>query len=257
MSHLFELGCSAIPTIAGSELRFSVSRCQMMPISTLPLKLISLEELAPSQCRMQWGVNTCGLRYDSYKGLRLGNEENNFEMGFRTTYSDSLIAPVENQRVGYAAMTINGQFKLSYWNDHSFWWWPFADGGDKGDTAGVSMAYLLGKDGFPLSHGWNWRNLSLSLRLASGIPDKGSVVAQGNQSFYTKVEFSGIDRGDINLNATLTKNNRQRLDIGVGVNSGAVRNFTQSELIHKNLGIPQFPKTNQLEFYIYLKLQTF
>jgi hypothetical protein len=38
------------------------------------------------------------------------------------------------------------------------------------------------------------------------------------------------------------------------VNSGAVRYATQSRLVHRNLGIPEFPATNNLGVMFYLRL---
>ena len=38
---------------------------------------------------------------------------------------------------------MGGQHGFKYWNDHLSWWWPMADGGDQGDTAGLQFSYNL------------------------------------------------------------------------------------------------------------------
>jgi hypothetical protein len=72
------------------------------------------------------------------------------------------IMPVERQRVGVATLTLGGLAQFKYWNDHSFWWWPMGDGGDRGDTAGFQFNYNLGHH--QLSAGdWSFKDLSLTL----------------------------------------------------------------------------------------------
>ncbi len=254
-----QLECPAIPTIVGSETRFSILMKESKQIKNWPLRYVSCQEVAPPQCRVQWGVNTCGARLDGYKGLRIGGKDDNLEIGFRTTNvsSESRLKAVEEQRVGVATLTLSGQFRLSYWNDHRFPWWPMGGGGDYGDTAGLRIAYQLGKEGFYLDHGWRWKEMSITLRMATGIPDKTSVVTEGASTFYSRVEFPEIDRGDIDIRASLGSRSQQRLDMGIVVDSGAVRNFAQSQVVHKNLGIPEFLKTNHVGVMIYLRLQNF
>jgi hypothetical protein len=157
--------------------------------------------------------------------------------------------------VGVATLTLAGQYRLSYWNDHAFWWWPMGGGTDQGDTAGLSMTYMLGNRGFPLLDAWQWRDVNVALRLATGIPDKKSVVTQQGTMFYSNVEFSGIDRGDIDVNTVMSNRDQQILTIGLWVNSGELRNAVQSKLVHKSLKIPELPKTDQLEVMLYLKLE--
>ena len=100
--------------------------------------------------------------------------------------------------------------------------------------------------------------MRLSLRLATGIPDRASAVKQNNgTTVYTRIEFDDIDRGDINLNALLTNDKMQRLDVGLTVNSGSIRHSIQSDIVHRNLNIPLFPKTRHLEVKVYLRLQGF
>lgn len=251
--------CSTVPTITGSEMRFSVKSSEVKQIRHWPLRYVQCEEITPPQHRLQWGVNTFGARLDSYKGLRLGSKSNNLELGFRSTNVDgrSWIAPVERQRVGVATLTLGGAFKLSYWNDHAFWWWPMGDGGDQGDTAGLTTSYNLGNQGFYLFDGWTFQTMSLTLRLATGIPQRSSAVTQGGTTFYSHVAFDGIDRGDIDVNTSLFNRDQQRLDIGLWVDSGKLRHAIQSDLVHRSLGIPEFPETSKLEVFIYIKLEHF
>jgi hypothetical protein len=240
-------------------MRFSVKMAEVRPILNWPLSFVTCKEVTPPQFRFQWGRQTEGARLDSYSGLRLNllDEKLTLDYGARSTNAQGPLSKVETQRVGVASLTINGKYQVQSWNDLCKWWWPIGDCGDQGDTAGVSMSYALGKTGFPVRDGWSWNAVRLSLRLATGIPDRASAVTVQNSTVYTLVEFEDIDRGDINLNTLFTNVNQQRLDVGVTVNSGAVRNLFQSKLVHKTLGIPEFPLTNHLEFMIYLRLQNF
>ena len=257
--------CPTIPTLVGSEMRFSIESCEIKPVLDWPwLQYVKHQEITPPQHRFQWGRETDGARLDDYTGLRFGNRYTFLELGARSTNANGRLAPVENQRVGMATLAIDGkylgldgQLRAQYWNDHSFWWWPMGDGGDQGDTAGLSFSYLLGNQGFPVADGWYWRKMQLSMRLATGIPDRGSAVPQGGHLVYSRVQFDEINRGDLNLNTQFTNTNHQILDVGITVNSGAVRHFTQSEVVHRNLGIPEFPPTDQLEFMVYVRLQQF
>jgi hypothetical protein len=251
---LFE--CPTVPTIVGSEMRFSISTGEIKPIFNWPLNYVSCREITPPQYRFQWGLPTFGPRLDSYSGLRLnlGSQDTYLDYGYRSTNATGTFDKAENQRVGVASLTIDGKYKLQYWNDHSFPWWPVGDGGDKGDTAGFSMSYNLGNQGFPMSNGWNFSQIRLSLRMATGVPDYGSAVTMGGTTVYTNVEFEDIDRGDINLNALFSNTRQQRLDVGITVNSGAVRNYIQSKVVHKNLDIPEFEKTHKMEFMMYFRL---
>src|SRR5262245_35599408 len=155
--------CPTIPTIVGSEMRFSIQSCDIKPVLDWPwLRYISFEEVTPPQLRFQCGRETDGARLDSYKGLRLGNRYTFLELGDRSPHANGRLAAVEHQRVGIATLALDakyfglsGQFRAQYWNDHFFPWWPMGDGGDKGDTAGLSFSYLLGNRGFPLKGGWS------------------------------------------------------------------------------------------------------
>lgn len=257
-SELFWGQCGTVPTVNGSEVRVSVKSGDIKRIRNTPIRLVKCEEIIPPQNRLQWGVRTSSARQDSYYGARIGSKDNNLEVGFRssTSGSEGSITPVENQRVGVATLTLGGKFKIKYWNDHDLWF-PLADGGDQGDTAGLQMSYNLGNHGFYLTNGWKFETLDLTMRLASGIPDRNSAVAQGDTKVYSRVAFDGIDRGDIQLNTSLFNRDQQRLDIGFWVNSGKVRHAVQSDLVHKTLGIPEFRETDKLEFMMYLKLEAF
>jgi hypothetical protein len=255
MGDQFFVACNTVPEIDGTEVRFSIRTCDIVQIRNWPLRYITADTIVPPQCRLQWGVPVCGPRLDSYKALRLGDERYNLEIGMRSTNAGGSLKDVEEQRVGVATLTLGGQFKLSYWNDHKFWWWPMAGGTDQGDTAGMRFSFNLGNQGFPLIKGWQWQTLNLSLRLATGIPDKKSVREENGRTFYSNVTFSGIDHGDIDLNSTLTKGDTQRLTVGVFVNSGAIRDATQNKLVHNNLSIPEVPATGRVDAMIYLKLE--
>lgn len=255
MADQFFLACNTVPEIAGTEVRFSIKTCDIVQIRNWPLRYITSDTITPPQCRLQWGTPVCGPRLDSYYALRLGDENYNFEVGMRSTSAGGALRRLEEQRVGVATLTLSGLFKISYWNDHDFWWWPMGGGTDQGDTAGVKLSFNLGDRGFPLAKGWQWETLNLSLRLATGIPNKNSVTEKEGRKFYADVEFSGVDHGDIDLNATLTKKDTQVLTVGVFVNSGAVRNATQNRLVHQNLNIPEIPTKNNIDAVIYMRLE--
>ena len=251
--------CPTVPTIVGSEMRFSITTQEIKPILNFPINYVSCREITPPQYRLQWGLQTYGARLDSYSGLRvnLGSRNTYLDYGARSTDANGSLDGAENQRVGVASLMIDGKLKFQYWNDHLFPWWLIGDGGDQGDTAGLSMSYNLGNQGFPMSNGWSFSQVRLSLRMATGVPDRTSAVTRDGTTIYTRVEFDDIDRGDINLNALFSNTKQQRLDVGITVNSGAVRNVIQSKGVHKTLGIPEFEKTNKLEFMMYFRLSNF
>lgn len=261
MGELFLGACPTVAKISGSEVRFSVETAKTQKLKSWPFRptWVSCEEIAPVQQRMQWGVPVHAPRYDSYNGLQFGSRENNLTLGFRSTSvgSTSGIAPVESQRVGVASVTLGGQYRFKYWNDHRFWWWPMADGGDQGDTAGLQFSYNLEPHDFRAGRDWSFSDLSLTLRLASGIPNRKSAVSMGDGAVYTDVAFSGVDRGDISLSSTLQGKRGQKLELGITVNSGAVRHSVQSDFAHKNLEIPEFPKTNHVEVMLFMRLTEF
>jgi hypothetical protein len=253
-------GCPTVPVVRGSEVRFSVDTYQAMPLLKLPLFKWPLgyencSEIIPPQPRVQWGLPTNGARLDSYKGLRIGSWRNNLAVGFRSTdaSSDSRIALAERQRVGVAALTLGGMVQFKYWNDHYFPWWPMGDGGDQGDTAGFQFNYNIGHHRLAIQD-WSFRELSLTMRLATGIPNRASAVPRGDGKVYTEVQFSEIDRGDVDLSARLTNRHAQNLTVGITVNADAVRHAAQDRLIHHTFGIPEFPQTGKLEAMIYVRL---
>ena len=221
----FMLQCPSVATVLGSEVRFSVRQpVQVRQIFNWPVAHIACGEIIPDQLRRQWGVPTSGARLDSYNGLRFGNPRNNLTLGFRSTSTSATnsIRSVAEQRIGVASVTLGGRVRFKYWNDHHFWWWPMADGGDQGDTAGLQFSYNLGAHNLGMG-AWRFQNLNLTLRLASGIPNRNSAQPMGDGQVYTDVRFAGIDRGDLDVNTTLTNQRRQRLDLGMTLNSGALR----------------------------------
>jgi hypothetical protein len=260
----FMAECPTVPVIRGSEVRFSINTKEMRQIRDWPLTHISCGEIAPDQPRLQWGRATNGARYDSFNGFRSGFRLPLFtkdyrlpidvSIGARSSYvgSEGRFTPVEQQRVGVASITFGGMVRFKYWNDHTFWWWPMADGGDQADTAGVQLGYNLGAHRLSIGD-WRFQELNLTLRLASGIPNRDSEVPYGTGTIYTEVAFSEVDRGDIDLHTTLMNNSSEKLEIGFLINSGAVRNRVQSKEVHKRLDIAEFPATSHVEMMMYLR----
>jgi hypothetical protein len=248
--------CPSVATVIGSEVRVSVREpLRARQLLSWPIAHIACGEIIPEQLRTQWGVPSQGARYDSFNGVRFGNAQTHLTLGARstnTTGNDSLSA-VANQRVGVATVTIAGRVRFKYWNDHSFWWWPMADGGDQGDTAGLQFSYNLAPHQLQ-SGRWSFQQVNVTLRLASGIPNRSSAKPMGDGMIYTEVSFPQVDRGDVDLSTMLTHRKLYRLDLGLTVNSGALRHAVQSRGVHHNLGIPEFPKTNQQEVMLYFRL---
>ena len=256
MPDIFMGECPSVATIHGSEVRVSLHEpLRARPILDWPLSHITCGEIIPNQFRTQWGVSSWGARYDSFQGMRFGNARNNLTLGARSTNtsSDDPLGAVANQRVGVASVTLAGQVRFKYWNDHRFWWWPMADGGDQGDTAGLQFSYNLAQHHLQ-SGSWMFEQVHLTMRLASGIPERNSAKPMGDGLIYTEVRFPQVDRGDIDVSATLTHRQLYRLDVGFTVNSGVVRNVVQSKVVHRTLGIPEFPRTNQQEVMMYIRL---
>jgi hypothetical protein len=257
MPDTFIVSCPTVPVVHGSEVRFSIDEpLRVLRLLNWPLAYVSCGEITPPQpLRSQFRVPTSGARYDSFSGLRLGSDRNNLTLGARSTYTsqDGPLSSGEQQRVGVASITLGGRVRFKYWNDHRFWWWPMGDGNDQFDTAGLQFSYNLVPHRLSIG-GWRFADLSLTLRLATGIPNRNSAVPMGDGFVYSEVRFSEINRGDIDLSTSLTNKVAQRLDVGILVNSDAVRHVTQDRLIHQNLGIPEFPQTGRLEVMMYLRL---
>lgn len=256
MPDVFMTQCPSVATILGSEVRVSILEpLRSLPLFKWPIAHVFCGEITPEQLRTQWGVPSQGARFDLHNGLQFGNARHNLTLGFRstnTTANDPL-KPVANQRVGVASVTIAGRVRFKYWNDHAFWWWPMGDGGDQGDTAGLQFSYNLGPHQFRMGS-FLFEQVNLTLRLASGIPDRNSATPMGDGIIYTQVQFPQVDRGDLDVSTTLTHRKLYRLDVGFTINSGAIRNVVQSKGVHRTLGIPEFPKTNHQEVMLYLRL---
>lgn len=260
MGDLFLAKCPTVPTIGSSEVRFSTSTKKTVSLKRWPwLSYVGCKEIIPPQSRIQWGQSTSGARLDSTSALRIGSPGNNLTLAARSTNtsSDGKFSPVENQRVGIATITIDGRYRFKYWNDHAFWWWPMGDGGDKGDTTGLQFSYNLVNTGLHAGRDWVFSDITFTMRLATGIPDPKSVEPMGDGQIYTRVDFNAIDRGDLSLSTTLLNRASQKLQIGITINSGAVRNLVQSKVVHAHLGIPELPSTNHVEATIWLKLSDF
>lgn len=270
---VYYASCNTVPTLVGSEVRFSFTRADLRPIPNLPIKYVTCDELTPPQLRTQWGLTTQGARADLYSGLRMGSDKWYLEVGSRSTYADrsSPLKDVETQTVGVVTASLGGAFRISYWNDHAFSFWKPIGGGlpffekvltkqpgrqwDFGDTAGLKLSWdLSGGRGIPVSDGSPWRfdHISLTMRLATGIPEQTSVVNLAGHKFYSRIDFQGVDRGDLNLNAGFGRGD-QRLDVGLWLNSGALRHIVQSKFVHQSLDIPQLPPTDVSEVLLYLR----
>jgi len=224
------------------------------------LSYLSFTELAAPQHRLQWGQPTSSGRRDSYSAVRIGSEEWHLDYGLRSTMTTADTSPnqlsqVENQGVGFASLRLK-YVVLSYWNDHGFWWWPLADGGDQGDTAGLSLGYLPTNGGLPLQGNWKLSSIIFNMRLASGIPVRGSEALQPDgRLVYQQVVNPEISRGDLNIATQLTTPKGHAVEFGFGISSGAFRNWVQSQIIHRSLDIPEFEADDHLEGYFWLKYE--
>ena len=261
MADVFLAQCPTVATIGASEVRFSLKTKETREIpfwpKTLQTSYIACQEIIPAQHRTQWNLSTgLSARLDRFHGLRFGSSKNNLTIGYRATNVDSrsIIAPVENQRVGVASLSVDGRFRFKYWNDHTFWWWPIPGDEDKGDTAGLQFSYNLGHHGFSAGKNWEFSDLSLTMRLGTGRPDPHSITPMGDGELYNRVEFSAIDRGDLAVSTSLTGPRSQQLELGLVFNSGALRNGVQSKFVHKTMGIPELPRTDHVEAMMYIKL---
>ena len=76
------------------------------------------------------------------------------------------------------------------------------DGGDQGDTAGLQFSYNVFQHKLQTGP-WTFEQFSLSLRLATGIPNRSSARSMGDGMVYTEVKFPEVDRGDIDVSAAL------------------------------------------------------
>lgn len=251
----FILQCPTVPTLGDSEVRFSLKKHKARRIFEWPLRYVSCKEIIPDQPRRQWGVSTRGARYDSFGGLQLGSPRNNLTLGSRTTHAGagSRIAAAENQRVGVATLTLGGRVRLKYWNDHGYLLWPIGDGGDQGDTAGFQFSYNLAPHRLSKA-GWSFEQFSVTLRLATGIPNRASARPRGDETVYTEVRFPEIDRGDLNLNLGLSRQ-PMHMDIGLTLNSGQLAHGVQNEGVHGPLGIPYIPHRSHVEAMMYIRVR--
>ena len=256
----FTIACPTVPVIHGTEVRFSLQTHRTQRILHWPLAHISCDEVIPFQLRSQWGRPTEGARYDSYSGLRLGSPQNNLTVGMRSTYAGtgSRLGPVERQRVGVASLTLGGIFQFKYWNDHRMWWWPMGGGTDQGDTAGIRFSFNVAPLDIALG-AWGLDALNLTMRLATGIPNRASAQPMGDGSVYTEVAFAEVDRGDIDLSASFGNRKAQRLEIGLLVNAGVIRDRVQNQGAHGGR-IPHVPgpdvphAPSHLEAMVYFRL---
>ncbi|WP_430908145.1 RHS repeat-associated core domain-containing protein [Maribacter sp. 2-571] len=217
------------------------------------VSIISFSQYTNSDQRMQFGQTTGNARSDSYTALRVGNDRFHLDVGYRSTMVSNdaslhQMQQVEEQRVGVLGLQL-GPVGLAYWNDHAFW--PTGDGGDQGDTAGASLSYIP-NNGIDMGSGWLLNNLSLNLRMATGIPVRGSEALEGGDVIYQEVIRPDISRGDLFLQGQLSKGN-YNLDIGAGIDSGLLRHAIQSDLVHRNLDIPEFRSESHFGAYLFVR----
>lgn len=246
-----------IPTVPLSELGESYQTGNHYYVTKIPnLRLVTFSQYTHSDQRLIFGQATGSSREDSYSAIRIGTERNHIDYGFRmtTVSNDSSLynmQQVEEQRVGFISGQI-ASFTFAYWNDHGFSWWPTGDAGDQGDSAGLSLGYNP-RDGIGLGDSWILKNLSLNLRIATGIPVRGSESMEGDEMVYQEVIRPDISRGDLFLQGQLTKGNTI-IDAGIGIDSGLLRHGIQSDLVHKNLGIPEFKSDNHFSGYLFVRI---
>jgi hypothetical protein len=238
---------------SGHDMRFSLIRESEFQLP-FNFTLTSKYELSPDQMRLQWGEVTRGHRIDTWSGLRFGSRDWAVEALVRNTYASGDIAPVEHQQVGAIKLTLGGHFVAEYYNDHYFPFFPMGGGTDQGDTAGVSLR--AERLGWGLGgSGWQLEGLGANLRLATGIPDRGSTVQLGGHTFYDEVAYDRIRQGLLSLSATFRKP-----DLGLslmlegGANLDAIRDATQNRMIHRPLDIPEFQNTQMQRPYVGLTL---
>jgi hypothetical protein len=261
----FLVACPTVPELDGPVVKFKPDTKRMMEAVKWPFKSVEPVSCAqasiPDLPRLKWGVLTSGARYDSFSGLKfkLPGDGTSLTLGARSTNvsSESIIAGAETQRVGVATLTVANTLRFKYWNDHFFWWWPMGDGGDQGDTAGLQVSYNLGKHGLTAGKEWEFKDLSLTMRLASGVPNRERTAPMGDGEVYTDVQFDSIHRGDIDLSTSLVNKRNQRLDVGLLVNSGAVKDAVQCGVVHQPMGIPCFEKSSKVEVMMYMRLTDF
>jgi hypothetical protein len=232
---------------SGHDMRFALIRDSEFQLPG-NFTLTSRYELSPDQLRLQWGEVTQGYRIDSWSGLRFGSREWSLEALVRNTYASGDIAPVEHQQVGAIRLTLGGHFVAEYYNDHYFPFFPMGGGTDQGDTAGVSAR--AERLGVGLGSGWELEGLGANLRLATGIPDRGSTVDVGGHTFYDQVAYDRIRQGLLSLSATFRNPSLgMSLVLEGGANLDAIRDATQNRLIHRPLEIPEFQNTRMQRPY--------
>ncbi len=223
-----------------------------------PLYYTSLTELSVSQLRLQWGQPTEGYRIDSTSGLalRFGGTFS-LEMGKRDTYASGRISPVETQRVGYVEATFQETVSIRYFNDHFFPWFPVGGGTDQGDTAGVDVRLRTGAHGLNTGVAqFRLTEVGAHLHMATGIPNQKVTAQEGGRTIYPDVRFNEISRGVISGSATFRDfGSGVGVRFEAGVDSGVISDLFQNRIVHRTLGIPEFPKTSYVSPYVSLGVE--
>ena len=132
------------------------------------------------------------------------------------------------------------------------------DGGDQGDTAGFQFSYNLGAH--QISAGdWAFKDLRLTLRLATGVPNRASAGPTADGQVYSEVQFGEINRGDIDLSTTLRDFSARKLTIGVdGQVTTRFACDAKNVLVHRRLGIPRvYQQRRARRRDLYLRLSDF
>ncbi|HEX8906891.1 MAG TPA: RHS repeat-associated core domain-containing protein, partial [Longimicrobiaceae bacterium] len=231
----------------GSEMNTTMSMSGRTELG--PFYYASKTDVTVPQLRLQWRQSTEGYRVDTTRGLGVKLGPVSFEGGFRTTDVNGRYAPVENQRVGYYQLGV-GNFTARYYNDHNFAWFPQGGGTDQGDTAGVSLQLKLGSGAATGPGTFRMTDVGLNLKMATGIPNQQITDTSGGHTYYPRVEFNEISTGILSLSTTLTNAHGVSLNLEAGVDSGHISNLFQNQLVHRNLGIPEFPKPSYVSPYV-------
>ena len=142
MPDIFMGECPSVATIHGSEVRVSLHE----PLRARPVLDLAASHRAvwgdhlPVSCGPSGGVPIRGALGMTVSKAAVGNARNNLTLGARSTNtsSDDLLGRCTIDAVGVASVTLAGQVRFKYWNDHRFWWWPIRQMAATGDTAGLS-----------------------------------------------------------------------------------------------------------------------
>jgi len=211
-----------------------------------PVYYRSLMKLSPDQKRIQWNIASSGYRIDSTSAVGFELEQFSIEVAQRKTYASGPIAAVENQKIGYFTLRVC-RIRFQYYNDHYFVFFPMGGGTDQGDTAGFNVYY------FPQNEYriFNFRlgMIGAGLKLSTGIPNQTKKAQIGERLIYPDVEFNQVSTNILYGSARFEHSSRIKVELQLGIDSGAIGETFQNRLVHRNLGIPEFVKPNYIKPY--------